>query len=599
MKLSGNLTGLSQVIIEKLDALYEINVERGMVINSLLAGQMAAITHAIHKEIAVYLNRRGKVIHVAIGNDYTVPLEEVSLRRGQKRLSGVRCIHTHPGEDGTLSSVDLAALDLMNFDCMVALGILEDGSVGTVGIGFKDLSSSHQKVSQMVLSNLNALEQMDFLGMIAEIEKHTDDMHRTGEENTREKAFLVALLKDNHREKTEESLDELEQLTLSAGLVVLGKDIQKRDRPDAATFIGRGKAQELRLIAQSEGINAIIFDDELTPAQQRNLEDLIGVKIIDRSMLILDIFAQRAWSNEGKLQVELAQLKYLLPRLVGQGTVLSRLGGGIGTRGPGETKLEVDRRRIRKRISDLEARLELVKKSRALHRKRWADLRIPVVALVGYTNAGKSSLMNVLSGAEVLVEDRLFATLDPTTRKVDLPDGRSFLLTDTVGFVRKLPHHLIAAFRATLEETMEADILLHVIDGSSEQAEEHAVTVNQVLKELGIADKPVITVINKIDLIIYDAVLNRLLQLFDPALAISAKKQVGIEGLLKKIGETLPQNLQYIKVCIPFHQASLVTDIHNQGRVIEEEYLPEGIQIEAYVDQRLKSIIEKKVSFIE
>jgi GTP-binding protein HflX len=451
----------------------------------------------------------------------------------------------------------------------------------------------------MVLSNLNALEQMDFLGMIAEIEKHTDDMHRTGEENTREKAFLVALLKDNHREKTEESLDELEQLTLSAGLVVLGKDIQKRDRPDAATFIGRGKAQELRLIAQSEGINAIIFDDELTPAQQRNLEDLIGVKIIDRSMLILDIFAQRAWSNEGKLQVELAQLKYLLPRLVGQGTVLSRLGGGIGTRGPGETKLEVDRRRIRKRISDLEARLELVKKSRALHRKRWADLRIPVVALVGYTNAGKSSLMNVLSGAEVLVEDRLFATLDPTTRKVDLPDGRSFLLTDTVGFVRKLPHHLIAAFRATLEETMEADILLHVIDGSSEQAEEHAVTVNQVLKELGIADKPVITVINKIDLIIYDAVLNRLLQLFDPALAISAKKQVGIEGLLKKIGETLPQNLQYIKVCIPFHQASLVTDIHNQGRVIEEEYLPEGIQIEAYVDQRLKSIIEKKVSFIE
>ena len=220
---------------------------------------------------------------------------------------------------------------------------------------------------------------------------------------------------------------------------------------------------------------------------------------------------------------------------------------------------------------------------------------LPVVALVGYTNAGKSSLMNVLSGAEVLVEDKLFATLDTTTRKVALPDGRFFLLTDTVGFIRKLPHHLIAAFRATLEETMEADILLHVIDGSSEQAEEHAVTVNQVLNELGIEDKPVITVINKIDLIVYDAVLKRLLQLFDPALPISARKQIGIKELLKRIGETLPQNQMHIKVCIPYHLASLVTDIHNQGKVVEEEYLPEGIRIEAYVDRRLKNIIESKL----
>ena len=219
---------------------------------------------------------------------------------------------------------------------------------------------------------------------------------------------------------------------------------------------------------------------------------------------------------------------------------------------------------------------------------------LPVVALVGYTNAGKSSLMNVLSGAEVLVEDKLFATLDPTTESSSA--GRAFLLlTDTVGFIRKLPHHLIAAFRATLEETMEADILLHVIDGSSEQVEEHAVTVNQVLNELGIEDKPVITVINKIDLIVYDAVLKRLLQLFDPALPISARKQIGIKELLKRIGETLPQNQMHIKVCIPYHLASLVTDIHNQGKVVEEEYLPEGIRIEAYVDRRLKNIIESKL----
>jgi len=595
MKIGGNWTGLSQGLVQRIRAIYEINVERGLVINDHLAEELAALTFATHREIAVYLNRRGKVVHVAVGNDYTVPLEEFSLRRGQKRLSGVRCIHTHPGGEGALSSVDLAALELMNFDCMVAIGVREDGSIGTTGIGFKNLADSRQKISSLVLPDIAALNQVNFLTVVQEIEKSAGDILQAGEENLQEKAFLVALYKENAREKTEESLDELEQLAKSAGVVVVGKEIQRRAHVDAATFIGRGKAQELRLFAQTQGINVIIFDDELTPAQQRNLEDIIGVKIIDRSLLILDIFAQRAWSNEGKLQVELAQLKYLLPRLVGQGTALSRLGGGIGTRGPGETKLEVDRRRIRKRISDLEERLEMVKKARALHRKRWAEMGLPVVALVGYTNAGKSSLMNVLSGAEVLVEDKLFATLDPTTRKVDLPDGRSFLLTDTVGFIRKLPHHLIAAFRATLEETVEADLLLHVIDGSSEQAEEHAITVNQVLKELDITGKPVITVINKIDLIIYNAVLNRLMQLFDPAIAVSARKQMGIEGLLKRIGEILPQNLHHIRLCIPYHLASLVTDIHNQGKVVEEEYLPEGIQIEAYVDRRLKSIIESRI----
>jgi len=599
MKVCGNVEGLSQVIIQRLNALYEITVERGLVINSLLAMEMAAITHVTHKEIAVYLDRRGKIVHVAVGNDYTVPLEEISIRRSQKRLSGVRCIHTHPGSDGELSSVDLAALDMMNFDCMIALGVLEDGSVGTVGIGFKTLKKTGPSVTSTVLSELKDLEQLDFLDTVAEIEKLTDNMHQMVEENTEEKAFLIALQKDKDSGRAEESLDELEQLAISAGVVVVGKDIQKRSHPDAATYIGRGKAQEIQLLAQAGRIDVIIFDDELSPAQQRNLEELIGVKIIDRSMLILDIFAQRAWSNEGKLQVELAQLKYMLPRLVGQGTALSRLGGGIGTRGPGETKLEVDRRRIRKRISDLEQRLEMVKKARALHRKRWAAMELPVIALVGYTNAGKSSLMNCLTKAEVLVEDKLFATLDPTTRKVELPDGRSFLLTDTVGFIRKLPHHLIAAFRATLEETVEADVLLHVMDGSSEQVEDHAATVNHVLKDLGITEKPVITVVNKIDLIIYDAILNRLLQLFDPAVAVSAQKQLGIETLLKKIGETLPQDLKHIKVCIPFQKAALVTDIHNKGRVVQEEYLAEGIQIEAYVDQRLKSIIEKEFFLLD
>ncbi|MGI6678388.1 MAG: GTPase HflX [Dehalobacterium sp.] len=595
MKVSGNLKGISQVMMERLDQLYEFQVERGLIIDEALALEMAGITHEINKEIAVYLDRRGKVLHVAVGNDDTVPLEGISLRRSEKGLSGVRCVHTHPGGDGQLSSVDLAALEMMHFDCMAALGVLKDGSVGTVGIAFKSSDPDHPEIRHQVLARLSALKEIDLLEMVAAIDKSIDQLYTVGEIKNKEKAFLIALQRDAHPEDVEESLRELEQLAETAGVLVVAKDIQKRSRPDAATFIGQGKAREIQLLAQAKGIDVVIFDDELSPAQQRNLENLIGVKIIDRSMLILDIFAQRAWSNEGKLQVELAQLKYLLPRLMGQGTVLSRLGGGIGTRGPGETKLEVDRRRIRKRITDLEQRLEMVKKSRALHRKRWASMELPVVALVGYTNAGKSTLMHALTGADVLIEDKLFATLDSTTRKVDLPDGRSFLLTDTVGFIRKLPHHLIAAFRGTLEGTAEADLLLHVVDGSSEQLEEHAATVHLVLKDLGIKDKPIITVINKMDLMDYEGAIKRLLHLYEPAVAVSAREKIGLEDLLQKIGETLPQDLKLIKVMIPFSKTSLVAEIHNQGRMIKEEYLPEGISIEAYVDSRLKSFIEKEL----
>ncbi|WP_089609615.1 GTPase HflX [Dehalobacterium formicoaceticum] len=593
MKVSGNLKGISQVMMDRLNHLYELPVERGLVVDEVLALEMAAITRITRKEIAVYLDRHGKVLHVAIGNDDTVPLEEISLRRSEKGLSGVRCVHTHPGGDGQLSSVDLAALEMMHFDCMAALGVLEDGTVGTVGIAFKSSDPDHAGILHRVLPGLNALKEIDFLAIVAEIDKGTDQLHTVGAIKNREKAFLVALQRDALLENVEESLSELEQLAETADVSVVGKDIQKRNRPDAATYIGQGKVRDIQLLAQAEGIDVVIFDDELSPAQQRNLENLIGVKIIDRSMLILDIFAQRAWSNEGKLQVELAQLKYLLPRLMGQGTVLSRLGGGIGTRGPGETKLEVDRRRIRKRITDLEQRLEMVKKSRALHRKRWAAMELPVVALVGYTNAGKSTLMQALTGAQVLIEDKLFATLDSTTRKVDFSDGRSFLLTDTVGFIRKLPHHLIAAFRGTLEETVEADLLLHVLDGSSEQAEEQGDTVHRVLKDLGIGDKPIITVINKADLVTYEGTIKRLLHQYEPAVAVSARKKTGLEALLKMIEETLHQDLLLVQMMIPFHKASLVAEIHSQGKMIKEEYLPEGINIEAYVDQRLKGILER------
>jgi len=535
---------------------------------------------------------QGRIIHVALGTDHTVPLEEVPGRLRQSGLCGIRCIHTHPGGDGDISCVDESALELLKFDCMVALGVQVNGSLGTAGVAFLR-PRVQAKVDTMLFSTVAELETISFLSIIKEIDQSWRKAEPVWSNSLQEAVLLVGIQQEKDGLAVKNSLQELEQLALSAGLKVIGKEIQKKAKPDPATYIGRGKAENLQLAVQAAKVDVIIFDDELSPAQQRNLEELMRVKIIDRTMLILDIFAQRAQSNEGKLQVELAQLKYLLPRLLGQGTILSRLGGGIGTRGPGETKLEVDRRRIRKRIADLERRLEMVRKSRSLHRKRWDALNLPVAVLVGYTNAGKSTLMNALTGAGVITEDRLFATLDPTTRLVALPDHRSILLTDTVGFIKKIPHHLIAAFRATLEGTAEADLLLHVVDGSSEQVDEQVIAVNHVLKDLESQNKPMITVINKIDLMENDAALVRLLQKYDPAAAVSAVKNVGIDILLAKIQKMLPGEMELVQLTVPFSQGSLLREIHEKGRVLGENYSSEGVQIEAYVDQRLKNLIKE------
>ena len=320
-----------------------------------------------------------------------------------------------------------------------------------------------------------------------------------------ERAYLVAVeRKDrgaNRRWNTQSSVDELAQLVLTAGATVVGRSVQRRERPTAAHYIGRGKVLELAAQRHDLGYSTVIFDDELSPSQQRNLEEALKVKILDRTALILDIFAQHAHTREGALQVELAQLEYHLPRLAGQWTHLERLEGRIGTRGPGETQLETDRRLIRNKIGRLKRELEQVRKHRALYRRRRARQGVPVVSLVGYTNAGKSTLMRALSGADVLVEDKLFATLDPVTRRVALPHGAAFLLTDTVGFIQKLPTQLVAAFRATLEELAEADLLLHVVDITHADAAEQAQTVEETLGALGLAEQPRVTVLNKTDLL--------------------------------------------------------------------------------------------------
>ena len=400
-----------------------------------------------------------------------------------------------------------------------------------------------------------------------------------------EKAILAGVDTGNSNWLAEDSLAELEGLAKTAGAVVVGRTVQKKERPDTALFLGKGKVAEVTLMAQELEADLLILDDEITPSQQRNLESVTGLRVVDRTALILDIFAQRARSSAGKLQVELAQLKYNLPRLGGQGLVLSRLGGGIGTRGPGETKLEMDRRRIRSRIHDLTEKIDKLKAQRQLHRIQRKNSRVPVAALVGYTNAGKSTILNALAGSnEVMAEDLLFATLDPTTRLIQLDDKQEILLTDTVGFIQKLPHTLVSAFQATLEETAEADLLIHVVDASDVNYELQIQAVVEVLKEIGAENKPAIFVFNKVDKLPVlqfpdNHVEKRMLQGRE-GVVISAKNPAGLEILREKIKSFFAQSNITLKLCIPYEQGHLVTRLHDVARVEAIDYNDKGTVME-------------------
>lgn len=396
-----------------------------------------------------------------------------------------------------------------------------------------------------------------------------------------ERALLVSL--DTGEYDAEASLAELGELTESAGAVSAFTLLQKRPAPDSATCIGSGMAAEAAELAEREALDLCIFDRELTPTQIRNLEEQLGVRVIDRTMLILDIFAQRAKSREGKLQVELAQLRYMLPRLTGKGTALSRLGGGIGTRGPGETKLETDRRHIRRRIGSLKEQLEEAEAARSVTGKRRKKNSVVTVALVGYTNAGKSTLMNRLTQAGVLAEDKLFATLDPTARALKLPCGKTVMLIDTVGLIRRLPHHLVEAFKSTLEQAATADILLNICDASSPEAREHLRVTEELLQSLGSQGRPVIPVLNKWDVVVDPENAPRL----PGAVRISALNGDGIEALLQAVEEGLPEKTFEVELLLPFSKSGLAAKLREEGAVLHEEYVEEGIKVAARVDERL------------
>jgi GTP-binding protein HflX len=408
----------------------------------------------------------------------------------------------------------------------------------------------------------------------------------------RERALLVGLrLTRKAEENVWESIKELGQLALTAGAEVQGEIIQVRDSPTAAFWIGKGKAEEVRDLCREKKINVVIFNDDLSSLQQRNLENIIGVKVIDRTQIILDIFAQRARSGEGKIEVELAQLYYRLPRLTGKGVLLSQLGGGIGTRGPGETKLEIDRRQVRERISRLEKGLKEICLHRAVQRQRRKEVGLPILTLVGYTNSGKSTLLNALVDAHIPVKDQLFTTLDPTIRRVFLPDHRPVLISDTVGFIRKLPHHLIAAFRATLEEVRLADLLLHVVDASHPQIESQIASVNEVLTELEVSS-PIITIYNKCDLL-PSIVVDNLLQHSSRAVAISALYKNNLDQLLEMIMLSLPDKWEKVVFTVPYQRGEIVKSLVRQGNIISKEYREEGIWVKAEVSSDEKAKIQE------
>ena len=421
-------------------------------------------------------------------------------------------------------------------------------------------------------------------------------MESNFDEKVQERAVLVGLNADcftAEQTATAESLEELEDLLETAGGFCTGKVLQNRHTPDSHSFIGEGKAQEVRMLVEATASTMVIFDNELSPGNIRALEEIIGVTVLDRSALILDIFAQRAKTKEGRLQVELAQYKYLLPRLSGMGVSLSRQGGGIGTRGPGETKLETDRRHIRERIARLEDELEQVRKVRAVQRERRMKNAIPVVAIVGYTNAGKSTLLNQLTNAGIPANNRLFDTLDTTSRQLTVSDNLDVILSDTVGFISKLPHHLVEAFRATLEELEYADLLLHVIDVSDPDLEAHAAVVDRLIAKLAKPDTPVLRCYNKADLVYSEDI-----PVGKDCVAISAKKGKNMDGLLKAIEEALGHSRHHVLLRFPYTKGGMVETLHDNAQVKKVEYTDAGIEVETVLDAilfgRLREYVVKE-----
>ena len=533
-----------------MERLYRSRLPQDRLTTPELAQRLAAISAELKEPLCIYINRRGQVIRVAIGTPNQTKIPPLELPRyGSDRLSGIRCIYASPSIEPP-SDTDLTALLMQRLDALITLlvnlkGYAERGYVAhLLPSRDSELPEKQQPWQVSKPLTLEAIAKQDFLELVEGLEEEFERNFagRTTDDDL-DRVVLVGLMQQKEKQAKRDQADampfallELGQLVESAGGKVLDAIWQNRERPHPQTVLGEGKVLEVAIAAQTKGANLVVFDRELTASQSRNLERMIGLRVSDRTEVILDIFAQRAQSSEGKLQVELAQLEYRLPRLAGHGQALSRLGGGIGTRGPGETKLETDRRVIQKRITFLQQQVNRLQEQRSRIRQKRVDREVPTVAIVGYTNAGKSTLLNALTKSDVYAANKLFATLDPTTRRLSITDENAqlhtVLLTDTVGFIHELPHSLVDAFRATLEEVSEADVLVHLVDASHAGWEDQLKAVDAILKDMPIAVGPILLVFNKID-----AVPNpqALLDKYPEAIAISALKRQGFDTMSKSL----------------------------------------------------------------
>ena len=530
MDISGELSGLRASQLQELKDLSEFKTERSELIHPEILEGLLRLTQLWNREIAVYLSRPGTLLAAAVGRHATVSLPPIKGRSIGKHL---RCIHTHPNGDFRLSPLDQSALLSLQLESMTSVGV-RDGSLTGIQIAYRT-GEDDSMIVNLSPKNWQAFDYNDSLSSISKGTTKTENSSSAGKET----AFLIALV-DSEQDDNED-LTELRELARSAGVDVVGQLVQLRRYGQNRSYLGSGKIEDLVHRLQETEANVVICDDELSPSQLRTLETETGLKVLDRTGLILDIFAQRAQSREGKLQVELAQLKHLLPYLSGQGQALSRLGAGVGSRGPGETKLELDRRRMRDRITQLEKALKQVLQHRDVQRRQRTRSGLPTIALVGYTNAGKTTFLKVAmeqagNRSDIPVgENKLFATLDPIVRSIRVNSSLEILLSDTVGFIRKLPTQLLRAFLATLEEVQHADILLHVVDASHPQALQHAETVHDVLKQLGCDDKPMITLLNKVDKVLAEDDLSELIERLPHPIEVSLTRGDSLKPVWKQI----------------------------------------------------------------
>lgn len=535
MDISGDLSGIRASQIQELRNLSEFVTERSELIHPEILTGLMHLTQLWNREIALYLSRPGALLAAAVGQHATVTLPPIKGRSIGKHL---RCIHTHPNGDFRLSPLDHSALLSLQLESMTSVGVL-DGKLTGIQIAYRTGESN----PFIVNLNSKTWHSFDYNEPLSGLSKGMTNPTKTDTSPGKELAFLIAL-QDGDQEVNED-LNELRELARTAGVDVVGQLVQLRRYGQSRSYLGSGKLEELVHRLQETEANVVICDDELSPTQLRTLEAETGLKVLDRTALILDIFAERARSREGKLQVELAQLKHLLPFLSGQGQALSRLGAGVGSRGPGETKLELDRRRMRDRITQLEKELKLVLQQRDVQRRQRSKSGLPIIALVGYTNAGKTTFMKKAmeqagSRSEIpMGENRLFATLDPIVRSIRVNSSMEILLSDTVGFIRKLPTQLLRAFLATLEEVQQADVLLHVVDASNPQALQHAETVQEVLKQLGCEAKPMITLLNKVDQVLVEDDLVKLAQQLPHSIEISLIREDSLKPVWKRLSSLL------------------------------------------------------------